>query len=106
MKSQLYQRIRQWIIFWLARRLPTCKEVTRLMSDSLDRRLSLRQRIEVKWHLLICTWCERYKRQLLFIREALRYSLAPVEDKESPPTTSLPPAARERIKRVLINKGP
>lgn len=98
---QLYQKAKRWMILWLARRLPTCKEITRSVSDSLDRKLSLRQRIEMRLHLLICTWCERYRQQLLFIRDAMHHASERVEEHEPFPTASLPPEARDRIKRSL-----
>jgi len=100
--SQLYQKVKRWAIVWLARRLPACKEITRWVSDSLDQRLSLRQRIEIRLHLLICIWCERYKQQLLFIRAAMHHASARVEEGDEPfPTSPLSPEARDRINRSL-----
>lgn len=92
---KLHQKVKRGIVLWLARRLPTCRDTTRLVSDSMDRRLSLRWRVEMKLHLLICVWCERYARQLIFLRDAVRH--------EPPPATALSPEARERIKRSFSN---
>lgn len=105
MTSQLYQKARRWGILWLARRLPTCRETTRLVSDSLDRKLPLRQRIKMELHLLICAFCERYRQQSLFLREAMRQ--APLHAHEPEPTSaaSLSPEARERLKRALSRNG-
>jgi hypothetical protein len=76
-----------------------CKEVTRLVSESLDRELPLSQRIGVRIHLLMCKLCPEAKRQMLFIREAMRlFSL------ESPAVeldASLSPEARDRIRHSL-----
>jgi hypothetical protein len=105
MMSQLYQKVRWWVIVWLAHRLPDCKETSRLISDSLDRELPLRQRIQIKLHLLICIWCERYQRQLAFLRDAMRCSIERIED--TPPTSpaSLSLEARNRLKRALSGKS-
>lgn len=105
MLAKLYQKVKLWWIILILRITPTCKDITRLLSDSMDRNLSLRQRIDIKLHLIMCVWCERYKRQLLFLRDALRHSLAYIEETGVSPTPSLPPEARERIKRALSGKG-
>lgn len=79
----------------------SCKETTRLVSESLDRPLPLRQRIAVRVHLLFCKLCNRYRQHLLFIRDALRRHPERLEAHEGPPSPLLSPEARERIKRHL-----
>ncbi|TAK83523.1 MAG: zf-HC2 domain-containing protein [Betaproteobacteria bacterium] len=49
----------------------SCKDVSTLLSDRLDRKLSLRERISLRIHLAMCTGCSRVERQLEFLREAL-----------------------------------
>ena len=78
-----------------------CKKVTRMVSESLDRKLPLHQRMGIRVHLFMCKFCSRYRKQLLLLREAMRLKERYVEDKGSPIT--LPPEARERIKRSFIN---
>ena len=82
----------------LAQRLPTCKEVTRLASDAMERKLSLRQRIDFKLHLLICSLCMRYVKQLEMMREIAHQHPA---KSEAASTTKLPPNSRERMKQAL-----
>ena len=48
----------------------SCKKVSELMSTSLDRPLSLSERLGVFTHSLICKGCTHYKQQMLFIRAA------------------------------------
>ena len=79
----------------------SCKEVTGLVSDSLDRALPVRQRMAVRMHLLLCKACARYERQLLFIREVVRRLPEDGEHPPSPSAPALPTAARERIRRSL-----
>ena len=79
----------------------SCKDVTRLISESMDRSLPLRKRIGVRLHLLICNLCSRYKRQLLLIRETVR-RLAAMEDAYgSLPGEPLSEEAKGRIRKSL-----
>ena len=49
----------------------SCRDVTRRISESMDRTLPVGERIGVRLHLLICRFCARYERQLLLIRGAV-----------------------------------
>ncbi len=42
------------------------------MSESLERRLSLREWLGLRLHLLVCAWCVRYLKQIKFVRSLLR----------------------------------
>jgi hypothetical protein len=77
----------------------SCKDVTRLLSESMDRSLPLGKRIGVRFHLLICKFCLRYERQLLLIRETARRLAAT----EGIPGETLSAEARERIRKALAN---
>jgi hypothetical protein len=79
----------------------SCKDVTRLLSESMDHSLPLGKRVGVRFHLLICRFCARYKRQLLLIRETVR-RLAAMEDAYSSLTVErLSEEAKERIRKSL-----
>lgn len=80
----------------------SCKEVSHLVSESLDRKLSFWQRIQVRLHLLMCGLCSRFRKQTLFLRDAARHYLMAVEaDTEDTASPGLSPEARDRIKRSL-----
>lgn len=49
-----------------------CKKITRLVSASLDRRLSLNERLGIFVHFLMCKNCAHYEKQMLFVRAASR----------------------------------
>ena len=49
----------------------SCTEATRLLSQAQDRPLSLGERVKLRLHLLVCTACTRFARQLAFMRTAL-----------------------------------
>ena len=78
----------------------SCKDVTQLLSESMDASLPIGKRIGVRLHLLICKFCSRYERQLLLIRETAR-RLAAIDDT---PGETLSAEARERIRKALANR--
>jgi predicted anti-sigma-YlaC factor YlaD len=51
---------------------PTCKEVHRLVSEGLDRDLSLVERARMQMHLLVCRACQNFNGQMLLLRKAMR----------------------------------
>jgi hypothetical protein len=79
----------------------SCKEVSHLVSQSLDRKPPFWQRIQVRLHLLMCRFCARFRKQTLFLRDAARHYLMAVEDTGTAANIGLSPEARERIKRSL-----
>jgi hypothetical protein len=96
---------------WLTKKLenalvamtPRCKDITRLLSAAQDRQLSLRERLQVRLHFVICVWCERYGEQLRFLRRRLRE--APEHSHEMG-CGHLTLEARERIKKTLREQSP
>jgi len=81
----------------------SCKDVTRLLSESMDRSLPFGKRIGVSLHLLICKFCVRYERQLLLIRETARLLVAQEDAPGASPGELLSQEAKERIRRSLHN---
>jgi hypothetical protein len=78
-----------------------CDEVSRLVCQSLDARLPLRQRLRVWLHLRMCRLCSQFQRQILFLRKATRRYWKLVENDEALAGLGLSADARERIKRSL-----
>jgi hypothetical protein len=52
--------------------LMSCKDVTRLVSQGLDRKLGFGERIALRMHVAICAGCENVERQMALLREAVR----------------------------------
>jgi hypothetical protein len=92
-----------WFIMFSARNTPSCKEVIRIISDSMDSTPSFKQRIAVRLHILICKWCARYQRQLLLIRSLLRGRSGKIEENT---LGNISPEARERMKGALNRNIP
>jgi hypothetical protein len=51
--------------------LLSCKEVSQLVSQGLDRRLGWLERARLRLHLLICDGCTNFNKQMQFLRKAL-----------------------------------
>lgn len=49
-----------------------CKEATQLLSQDLERKLSLPERLGLRLHLLICRGCRATERHFAFLRTAAR----------------------------------
>jgi hypothetical protein len=77
----------------------SCKEVSQRISESMDRTIPLHQRFFIRMHLMMCRYCDRFRKQLLFLRQLSLFSQSPGEDAES--VFSLSDEARERIKSSL-----
>ena len=80
-----------------------CRDVTRLISQSMDISLPIGQRIGVRIHLLMCKFCARYERQLLLIRETVRRLVATEEIPGDASRETLSEEAKERIQKSLRN---
>jgi hypothetical protein len=50
----------------------SCKEVTHLLSESQDRKLTVGERARLEMHLLICDGCTNFRKQMDFLRKACR----------------------------------
>ena len=70
MGTGLYDKAIHAVRYFLLRRLPTCKQMAPVMSESLERPLTLRERVMLKLHLWVCVWCVWYLENLRTMRSA------------------------------------
>ncbi len=80
---------------------PACDVITRKISESMDHPISFRDRFRIRFHILFCAFCNRYRRQLLAIRNMLDRNRGRLEDEDTTDTPVLSPEAKERIKHSL-----
>lgn len=59
----------------------SCKEASRLISDGMDRRLSIAERVRLRLHVGICDACTRFTSQVNFLRRALKAFPGPDDSK-------------------------
>jgi len=52
--------------------MPSCKEVSRLVSEGLDRDLGFGERVALRVHFLMCKGCRNFERQMTMLRKILR----------------------------------
>jgi putative zinc finger protein len=85
----------------ILRSLPPCKEVVKIVSASLDRPLTLREKLIMRLHLIACRPCVRYMEQ----SEFLSHATETLDDKlrEEVFTGRLNDEARRRIKDILMS---
>lgn len=79
--------------------LPDCKKIVSLASASLDRNLSLSERIKLKLHMVTCAACLRFFEQSKFLRRAMGeyYDRCMVDEIEADFSSD----ARDRLKRAV-----
>jgi hypothetical protein len=77
----------------------SCKEVSQRISESMDRGLPLHQRMFIRIHIMMCKYCYRFRKQLVFLRQIGRFSLSLGEAAGS--ALILSDEARKRIKNSL-----
>ncbi|WP_235851479.1 zf-HC2 domain-containing protein [Paraburkholderia acidicola] len=53
-------------------RMGKCKNITRLLSDALDRPLGVGEWLAIKVHLPTCSGCRNYRRHIALLRAAAR----------------------------------
>ena len=86
------------IVLFICRFTPTCPEVVRILSLGMDKQLSLTMRVKLRVHYLMCSFCERYMKQLKYIRQVSREfpeKIGEVSD------AKLPAEAKQRLKEAL-----
>ena len=76
-----------------------CRRATLLVSCAMDRRLSFSERVGLRFHLLICACCRRFRRQMIVLRLVLRRRALPTAENDH--AFMLHPQARARIQSAL-----
>jgi hypothetical protein len=79
----------------------TCKQASQLISQSLDHPLSLSNRIKLRFHLLICDACSRFRKQMKQLIIALQRMRQVTENDN---TITLSTKAKARIIDSVASK--
>ncbi len=75
-----------------------CKQASQLISQGLDKKLSMRERFGLKMHLFICKYCKRFSQQL----ERLHVTINSIgKNIENDKSITLPTEAKERIVKSI-----
>lgn len=90
-------KLKWQLILFLARRLPDCKTITPTLSESIDRKLTFKERIITRLHLFTCEACVQYVQQIRILHDIIHTHQTELE-RANP---SLAPSAKERMKVLL-----
>jgi Putative zinc-finger len=71
-----------------------CKQTSQLISQSLDRTLTLRERFALQLHLFVCKYCKQFSQHLQTLRVALKQMTNSIENDN---TIEMPSVAKKRI---------
>ena len=55
----------------------TCKEITELVSKEVDDSLSLKERLDMGMHIMMCGACRNYRSNIRFLRRACKEAATP-----------------------------
>lgn len=58
----------------------SCRDISALVSKELDQKLSLAERVAVKFHLLMCSQCRNFRKQSHFIRNVTKQYVERLQD--------------------------
>jgi len=50
----------------------TCKQVTELISEGMDRNLSWGEKVRIRFHVMMCKGCTNYEKQMAVLRNVSR----------------------------------
>lgn len=63
-----------------------CQQATRLLSESQDRPLSLKERAALKFHVMMCSGCKNFSNQMFDIRDLARTYAKEAEQADEKPS--------------------
>ena len=84
----------------MARMMPSCKDVSEMISQGIDGDLPFRKRVSVRLHVSLCCFCRRYEKQIHLLRRGFGCYADP--DK-NPAEKSLSPEAKARLEKALAD---
>jgi hypothetical protein len=82
---------------------PHCHDITRLLSESMERPLPLWTRVLIRLHFSICVWCGRYGRHMKYLR---KYGNEFPRKGCEHGTAGLTPSARKRLSKAVQESNP
>ena len=97
---------RNWLqtklVIFIGKHTPKCREMVRILSQSMDEPMPLVMRIKKRIHFLICCWCQRYEEQLRYIRDTARQFPEHADKVPGPPLSE---EAKQRMKQKVAEQG-
>lgn len=94
----MIEKIKKTLFRVIANALPNCKNITELVSRSLEVKLSRHEKLLLKFHLWSCVACSRYLSQLKFMSKVFTSQEHKFKQKAVPVLSA---NAAERLKKKL-----
>jgi Putative zinc-finger len=79
----------------------SCREASRLISESMDRELSRREKWALRLHTILCAACRRFAQQVTLIRQVIANMPNDLRENWSNSSAKLSTERRAQIKRLL-----
>ena len=84
--------------------MPNCRQVTRMVSESMDAELPFFRRMAMWVHLMMCRYCFRFRRQILFLRRLSGMDAEEAAEPRAGSSPGLPESARRKLKSVVAEE--
>lgn len=78
-----------------------CRDATKLISESLDRKTTFVEKISLWLHTVLCGFCRRFRTNMIAIQKMVRKHDVNPEQSKINPNDSLSDEAREKIKTLI-----
>lgn len=85
----------------------SCEEISKLVSESFEHKISFWKRLNLRFHLSMCRLCLGFRKDLVHLSEETKRFAEHIEkevDEES--EVKLSEESRDRMKRLLESRSP
>jgi hypothetical protein len=79
----------------------SCKQVSQIVSESLDKKLPLWTRLQLRMHLAMCGICSRFRKTMIRVDREIKQHAHEVEADHAHDSARLSDTSRNRIQRQL-----
>lgn len=86
----------------MVRVMPSCRDISQLISDAMDRNLPWHKRLSIRLHVSMCKFCRRYEKQLHLLHEGVGHY---ANTEKNIVEKSLSPAAKDKLEKALGNSA-
>jgi len=87
----------------MSRMTPACEIISQKISESMDHKISLSDRMRIRIHLLGCKLCRRYEKQLITMQKMMEKRANEIN--ELPDGPKLSSDAKQRMKQNIKQKN-
>lgn len=102
--ANLTKKIIDFMMPVMEKLTPACEIISQKISLSMDEKISLKDRLQIKIHTIGCALCARYRDQLITMRRMIENYSKKVQEDITEPTEGLSEEAAKRMKVALIQQ--